>query len=190
MSQNLQLTGGTTKRRRELDFYPTPEEVTEALIQTGLLGLQEGSSVLEPACGDGAMVRVLERHGYNVIGSDLRQDCAGIGGVDFTTLAIEDDRSFEAVVTNPPFYVAEQFITQGLKAAPVVALLFKSQFWHAKRRLALFRKHPPAYVLPLTWRPDFLQREKSSPTMEVAWTVWIRGSQHCKFFPLEKPSVN
>ena len=37
----------------------------------------------------------------------------------------------------------------------VIALLLKSQYWHSQKRVALFEKYPPAYVMALTWRPDF-----------------------------------
>lgn len=183
-TQKLQLTGGTTSKRRELDFYPTPPPVTQALLLSGVLPLKDGAVVWEPACGDGAMSRVLEER-FTVLSTDLSDECYGLGGMDFTTTAI--DQRVDAVITNPPFYAAEDFIRRGLEAAPVVALLFKSQFWHAKRRLSVFTDHPPAFVLPLTWRPDFLGKAKSAPTMEVLWTVWIEGVTECRYQLLLKP---
>lgn len=186
MSQSLQLTTGTTGKRRELDFYPTPPEVTEALLRSGVLPIAPGATVWECASGSGAMSRVLEAWGYNVLSTDIQPECYGQGGIDFTEVDVSNTR-VDAVITNPPFYAAEDFVSKGLKAADVVALLFKSQFWHAKKRLDLFQKTRPAFVMPLTWRPDFLQREKSAPTMEVLWTVWVKGSRGCKYIPLAKP---
>jgi len=75
-------------------------------------------------------------------------------------------------------------------------MLFKSQFWHAKRRQKLYEENKPAYVLPLTWRPDFLYQDRikggksASPTMEVAWTVWIEGNENSVYYPLLKPLNN
>lgn len=55
-------------------------------------------------------------------------------------------------------------------------------------RWNLFMQHPPAYVLPLTWRPDFLNGTKGgSPTMECLWTVWISGNTSAQYIPLLKP---
>ena len=52
----------------------------------------------------------------------------------------------------------------------------------AAKRKALFEEHPPAYVLPLTWRPDFMGGERGgAPTMEVHWTVWRRGHVDTKY---------
>jgi hypothetical protein len=46
----------------------------------------------------------------------------------------------------------------------------------------LFKEFPPAYVLPLTWRPDFMGGERGgAPTMEVHWTVWIAGDTDTKY---------
>lgn len=41
------------------------------------------------------------------------------------------------------------------------AMLLKAQYWHAAKRAQLFCEVPPSYVLPLTWRPDFLFKERN-----------------------------
>jgi hypothetical protein len=185
--EQLQLTGGNNnKDRRALDFYPTPKEVTIALME--YLNLRD-KSIWEPACGDGAMSVILERYDNRVYSTDLRDTGFGIGGVDF--LSHLPAQTFDAIITNPPFDQSHLFIEKALQRAPIVAMLLKSQYWHAKKRLELFRKQPPTYVLPLTWRPDFLNGEKGgAPTMEVAWSVWIRGDYQTKYVPLEKPCIS
>ena len=68
------------------------------------------------------------------------------------------------------------------------AMLLKSQYWHAAKRVALFSDIRPAYVLPLTWRPDFLLEARGgSPLMEVHWCVWMQGSSKTEYIPLIKP---
>lgn len=71
----------------------------------------------------------------------------------------------------------------------------KAQYWHAAKRAQLFREIPPSYVLPLTWRPDFLFKERggkkgASPLMDVMWCVWLtpqmQGVQTV-FKPLMRP---
>lgn len=172
--------------RKPADFYPSPPEVTYSLIPHIEDILPAGASIWEPACGDGAMSKVFEDVGYAVTSTDLREDSGyGVGGVDF--LDQFDDR-FDAIITNPPFKVAEKFIAHALQQAPVVAMLLKSQYWHAARRLGLFEGNPPAKVLALTWRPSFLEKERgSSPLMDVIWTVW--SAQHSgptAFYPIRK----
>lgn len=176
--------GGKAENRRELDFYPTPPEVTEALLDFWRL---PPSVVWEPACGDGAMSKVLAQRGYTVTSSDLRESGFGEGGIDFLTCT---PRPCSAIITNPPFNLSEAFIRRALTITPNVAMVLKSQYWHAAKRRQLFIDHPPALVLPLTWRPDFMGGERGgAPTMEVLWTVWTTGASQCVYAPLPKPSV-
>jgi len=180
--ETLQLTGGNNNGdRRELDFYPTPKEVTIALMN--FLEL-DPCTVWECAAGNGAMSNVIKKYGHNVIETDI------ITGQDFLTTT---DIKADAIITNPPFNLSHLFIEKAVKEARLVCMLLKSQYWHASKRYDLFNKHIPAFVLPLTWRPDFLEHErkpgdkKGAPTMEVAWTVWKRGSVYTQYIPLQKP---
>ncbi len=172
--------GGDSAKRRRLDFYPTPPEATHALML--FLDL-EPCTIWEPACGDGAMSKVLRKYGHNVLSSDLREVGYGEGSVDFLT----NVRDCDAIITNPPFNRSHEFILHAIKQADVVAMLLKSQYWHAKKRIDLFRNNPPAFVLPLTWRPDF--GNGGAPTMEVHWTVWVKGDSNTKYRLLDKPHV-
>ena len=188
--EQLQLTGGNfNENRRELDFYPTPANVTIALLD--FLNLPLGRTVWEPACGSGNMSKVIENRGYKVFSTDLATECYGEGGINFLDCqSIQAD----AIITNPPFNLSEQFIVKAMADAKIVCLLLKSQYWHAKSRYQLFEKYPPSFVLPLTWRPDFLEHErkegekKGAPTMEVAWSVWWQPLQRETIYkPLLKP---
>lgn len=155
------------------------------------LALPNESIVKEPASGNGAMAKVIEKYVSIVVSSDIRTDCYGIGGQDFLK---SENQKVDAIITNPPFNLSEEFIHKAILQADTVAMLLKSQYWHAKKRLWLFENFPPAYVLPLTWRPDFLAHERKpgetgSPTMEVAWSVWIKGNTVTKYKPLKKPNI-
>lgn len=172
--------------RKPADFYPTPPDATQALLNH--LKLPRGTTVKEPACGDGAMARVLTKAGFVVDASDLREDSGyGTGGVDFLK---RPGKPAEWVITNPPFNLSVEFIQTSLKLTPNVAMLLKSQYWHAASRLALFHEHRPAEILPLTWRPAFLEAERgSSPLMDVMWVVWRKGSTGTSFTPLKRPKL-
>jgi predicted RNA methylase len=173
----------TTNKRRELDFYPTPKEVTHALMRFMRL---PKSVIWEPACGTGDMSEVIASYGHEVISTDLRETGYGEGGVDF--LQSEYHRQFDAIITNPPFNVSEEFIWRALDRADIVCMLLKSQYWHAAKRYKLFTEHRPAYILPLTWRPDFMGGERGgAPTMEVAWTIWRKGFSESRYIPQAKP---
>lgn len=181
-----------THKRKEADFYPSPPDVTVALMN--FLKLSEGTFVWEPASGDGAMARILERYVSEVAATDLRTESSiyGDGGFDFLDhgngdrIALIGDPDW--IITNPPFNLSEGFIRKALSITPNVAMLLKSQYWHAARRLKLFEECQPAYVLPLTWRPAFLEAERgSSPLMDVIWVVWQGKVNATQFLPLVRP---
>jgi hypothetical protein len=180
-----------THKRKAADFYPSPPDVTHALME--FLRLPKGTMIWEPACGDGDMSCILEQHGHEVISTDLRDDVwYGKGGIDFLTTTDDDHWHLpDWIITNPPFNLAEAFIRKSLSITGNVAMLLKSQYWHAASRLQLFKDHPPSYILPLTWRPAFLEAERgSSPLMDVIWVVW--RNEHIgptEFTPIPRPKT-
>lgn len=181
--EGMVLANRSAIDRSKTDFYETPEDVTVALLDflegRGLLY----SDIWEPACGRGKMADVVRSRGYTVVCTDLYDHGYGESGVDF----LKENRACDWIITNPPFSQATEFIKHALEMERKCAFLVKSQFWHAKSRLGLFREHPPAYVLPLTWRPDFLYGAKSgSPTMECCWVVWTDQRECPRYIPLER----
>lgn len=184
------VESGKRHKRKAADFYPTPPDVTLALMD--FLNLPPTTVVWEPASGDGAMARVLQRRFEKVIASDLRDDDSiyGTKGVDFLATAPATP-SPDWIVTNPPFNVAEDFIRKARSVTPNVAMLLKSQYWHAARRLKLFEEHPPAHILALTWRPAFLEQERGrSPLMDVIWVIWSAENSatgETRFTPIGRP---
>lgn len=181
------LANASAADRSGTDFYPTPSECTQVIADFMEV---EGKVVWEPACGAGHMARELEAQGATVVATELNYQGYGYGGIDFLN-AVMPGR-VDAIITNPPFKLAEQFIKRCIGHQVPFAFLLKSQYWHSARRRALFECHRPRAVLPLTWRPDFHFGAKGgSPTMEVIWTVW--GSQPAnatEYIPIARPSRN
>lgn len=179
-----QIIGGAgAGERMDKDFYPTPPDVTIALLD--FLNIPKTTLIWEPAAGDGDMINAMTRRGYCAMGSDIR------AGMDFFTTDPPDGAGI--IITNPPFSAAEGFIRRAADLGLPFAFLLKSQFWHAARRRALFEELTPTYILPLTWRPDFLykQRGKGSPLMDVMWCVWLlhtRGGG-ATYIPLKRPNI-
>lgn len=168
--------------RRANDFYPTPPEAVEALLLSSWRPARE-FPVWEPACGDGAIAKVLRAEFFNVVATDLVDRGYGVGDVDFMAAPV---RMAPQIVTNPPFKLAEQFIRRGFSlGVGYQAHLLKAQFWNAASRLSFFRSHPPAAVLPLTWRLDFTGG--GAPTMDCSWVVWMGWEGATVFEPLARP---
>jgi len=182
--------------RKPADFYPTPADVTQALLD--FIKPSKGLHFHEPACGQGHMSRVLKENGLEVTSSDLFDRGYGRTGVNF--LSDETD-PFDAdfILTNPPFAVAEEFIRRCWELeVPFFAMLLKDTYWSTKKRKKLWRDCPPMLCMPLTWRPAFLKSERgNNPLMGVQWCYWERGFQHemingeplAMKVPLDRPSV-
>lgn len=171
--QASRISGGNSARgRRQSDLYPTPPDVTVALLR--FLNLPKETTIWEPAAGDGDMAKAMRGCGMIVDETDIRS------GQDFLTSCRPNDSEYDYdwIITNPPFSLAEEFIRHAAELQSPFAMLLKAQYWHAAKRMALFEEIPPNYILPLTWRPDFFfkEREKGSggsPLMDVMWCVWL-----------------
>jgi len=161
--------------RRPQDYYATPPDVTQALLDYLKL---DKMKVREPCCGTGEMAEVLKAYGHTVSASDIEDRGYGDRFFDYTTLPEVDPSyyDFEAVITNPPFSCAEQIIRRALRDAPIVAMLLPSGYWHSSRRAKLFKLRRPLVILNLTWRPVFVEERGTSPLMNVMWTVWMDNS--------------
>lgn len=172
------IGGDPNKKRNAMDFYPTPREVTVALLDD--LSLSKDVKIWEPACGQNHMVDVIREYGYDVIGTDIQD------GVDFLTADLPEGVSF--IMTNPPFSLSEKFIERCIEHEVSFALLLKSQYWHAKKRTKLFRDYTPDLILPLTWRPDFTGQ--GSSLLDMMWCVWWhhRPHKYAQYRPLDKPT--
>lgn len=175
--------GGKKENRRALDFYPTPPEATHALMLFLKSRNLMPSFVWECACGDLAMSNVIDQY-TSVYSSDITT------GTDYLETLVPV--GIDAVITNPPFSLSEKFIRKsvGVDEVSLSAYLLKSQYWHSAKRGPLFFEHRPAFVLPLLWRPDFMNGASGgSPTMDVMWTVWINRSTTTEYEPLYKPKL-
>jgi hypothetical protein len=152
--------------RKERDLYETPEWVTVALLPHIRSGIQD---VWEPACGSGKMVRALsDGTPYIVRATDIADDPP----LDF----LETAGLADAVITNPPYTLASEFIWHALKTTRerggVVAMLLRTDFDHAKTRLHLFDREQFAKKLVLLRRIRWFEDSKGSPSFNHAWFIW------------------
>lgn len=178
---SIGLAGGDARRRSESDYYPTPPEATQALLD--FLKLPADTVIWEPACGQGHMVNVMVDNGYCVIDTDI------ITGIDFL---MSECRKCDWIITNPPFSISQEFIERSITHHKPFAFLLKSQYWHAKKRYDLFDRYKPKYILPLTWRPDFLFGARGGASlMDVMWVVWGEtGADQTTYAPLKRPVLH
>lgn len=168
--------GGEKAKRRANDFYPTPADVTRALLRKEsqcIRNMARDGPVWEPCGRGGAILRELQACGLETVGTDIVPDPDNqVAPLD---LLQARKRLGKAVVTNPPFALAEPMIVRlwGRLRVDYMALLLKATYWHAGERAELFRKYRPARIHAVAWRPDFTGG--GNPTMDVCWFVWQRG---------------
>ena len=152
--------------RKERDLYETPEWVTHALTNRFL---RPPEVVWEPACATGKMTRALGMLDAKIVGSDISE------GADF--LETDPPDGCDAIITNPPYALAQQFIRRALhlmeKPLGQVAMLLRTDFDHARSRLDLFDSCPAfATKVVLTKRIKWFEDSKGQPSFNHAWFIW------------------
>lgn len=171
--------GLSSKAERGLEFYKTPVEATRSLI--AIEGRSLPQMIWEPACGDGAMVFPLVESGRTVFASDIVD--RGFGHVlDFMTAEHHPVSPCRAVVTNPPFSLAQEFVDKAFSLPNIhyVALLLRLAWLESARRKEWFASNPPARIHVSSRRLPMMHREgyegkKSTSTLAHAWFIWLRG---------------
>lgn len=168
--------------RKERDLYETPEWVTEALLKD--LGMRLPHVVWEPAAGTGKMANALAQD-RAVYASDIEGNAsASVDAGDFlraTSLPNCEGVPARAIVTNPPYDLAQEFCEHALRLMEedfgLVAMLLRTDFDHAKSRTHLFRDCP-AYAKKLVlmkricWFVEADGKPKASPSFNHAWYIW------------------
>lgn len=169
----MSATGRGSKRHAG-DFYATPEWCTEAIMRQ--LVVPEGSSVLEPCAGDGAIWDVLERffHEANMNWFEIER------GQDFLN-GLHGNERYDFVVTNPPFSLAQEFIEKSLDLANCVIMLLRLNFLASSKRKEFWERHPPTAIHVLTKRPSFTGN--GTDACDYAWFVFdLTGRQKRGFY--------
>jgi len=116
-------TGRVEKKRKKSDFYETPYSITEHLLKVE--SFDEDGVVCEPACGAGAITKVLSNKWdqKNIISYDIEKD--------FLT----ETKQYDYIITNPPFSIANDFITKAKTVAKKkFAFLLPLSYLHGKKR--------------------------------------------------------
>ncbi len=139
--------------REEDDYYATDPIAVDKL----LTAVEIPFEVWECACGGGHLSERLIQHGKDVISTDLKDRgyTRGMGGVDFLQTIKTPFRGNGAIVTNPPYKYAKEFVYHALellKEGELCCMFLKLTFLEGKERRKLFKKYPPEKVLVFSER--------------------------------------
>lgn len=163
------FSGVNRGQRKKSDFYETPYSITKQLLDVETFK----GSIREPACGNGAILKVLKHKGLKAAGSDISK------GFNF----LESKDKCDTIITNPPFSLAKEFILKSKKLARhKIAFLLPLSYLHGVDRYETVysdTKFPLKKVWVFTRYPmlgDPLRRDGKYRTgmMVYAWYIWDR----------------
>lgn len=160
------------------DFYKTPPVATRRFLDAEKIT----GPVWEPACGDGAISRVLdEERGIETHSTDLHDYGYGQSGVDFLTCRLPDF-GFRSVVTNPPFKHARAFVDRALGFGPEkVCVLMRLMWLESKTRHTFFKTSGLTRVWVHSSRINVARSGDDwgdggeGGMVAFAWYVWEKG---------------
>jgi len=179
----MDMDGG----RPDDDYYPTPPALTMAMLeheQAALtrLGIKR---IWEPACGAGHISHLLTQLGYQVEATDLYDRGYGTPGVNFLHQSKTAYPNIQAIITNPPFSILNQFIEVAcqFKHIDYICLFSKLATLETIQRSYLLEKTKLSRVLVLRERVVLTRqgvdaRPGGSGLIPFAWFVWerVRGN--------------
>ena len=162
---------------RGLDVYQTPAPAVRALLDVEPFS----GPIWEPACGPGAIVRVLREAGHRVVATDLvNYGCPdATGEMDFL-LQKRAPEGVELILTNPPFMHANDFVRHALTLVPRVVMLLRLAFLEGQGRSDVLDGGQLARVYVFRNRLPMMHRNgwegpQASSALALSWFVWDRN---------------
>ena len=161
MGKNFSLN--SNKNRPKSDFYQTPYSLTELLLKSESFS----GNVLEPACGDGAIVKVLNDFGFETISYDIE------------TNFLNETKTYDNIITNPPYSLAKEFILKAFEVSKSkIAMLLPLNYLHGIERfqsIYSLKKLETVYVFtryPLLEQTIRSDGKFKTGMMVYAWYIW------------------
>lgn len=134
--------------RPDNDFYPTPQKCIDNLF--GIIDfknlVEEGWTFAEPCRG---LANAIYQHFPE--GSEY---CELDEGIDYFNSSWK--RKPDAIITNPPFKLALQFLEKSLQECDVCIYLLRLGFLESKKRREFHKNNPPNHLIVLSERPSFV----------------------------------
>jgi hypothetical protein len=179
-------------KERAYDLRETPAAATRALIRTGCLN--NFDLLFDPCAGRGAISRVLKAGGWQVIAHDLIHyegaDEDIHPGIDF----FKSIRTFsiKAIVTNPPYRWADDFVRHGLGLGLPVIVLLRLMALEGAGRSDIMQHLHHVFIgierLPMMHRPDWAGKKLKDGAMPFGWFVFRPQVRHFDTFTASRIS--
>jgi len=181
------------RERAERDLYTTNQvDFVRFIKALRRDGIQIQGPVWECASGCHHLVEVLERLGYEVVSTDIedrsewpefRKTKAKLQKIDVLETTGVDLIKWDvrSVITNPPYSIADQFVSHimpMLQDKQYLMLLLRIQWLESKKRYALFKKHNYKYVYVYVSRANCYrnaQTKDDGGAICFAWFIYEKG---------------
>ena len=157
------------------DLYETPPVAVRALLSVEAVP----STVWEPACGPGSIVRELRKFKRTVIATDLVEyGCEDSQSRRDFLMELNAPLGCSAIVTNPPFKNAEAFAAKACDLVPESYMLLRLAFLEGLRwrQRGLSKNLARVWVfaprLPFMHRGGYNGQKTSNSGMPLAWFIW------------------
>lgn len=170
----------------KFDYYETPSwAVGELLITEEFKG-----TILEPCSGNGAISKVLEKHNFTVVSSDIRVDDDVYGEKGINMFDIKE--KYNNIITNPPYSLAQQIIEKSLEITDrKVAMILKLSFLESIKRYPMFKSTPFKQLYVFSKRvqmyPGGQVVKKENGPIAFGWFIWEHGYTGRPFIDWIKP---
>ena len=180
--KTLGASNHTDKERQNEDFYATDPVAIDKLVKAVNLP----KCIWECACGEKHLSNRLEELDYFVCSSDIIQRCDDVVELDFLKSKVAPFAGQMAIVTNPPYKYAKEFVLKALDLltyGELCCMFLKLTFLEGKGRYKdLFSKYPPKKILVFSERvlcaknADFEgMKQGGGSAVAYAWFVWEKG---------------
>lgn len=177
MTQQTTFLEQDPAARRQDDFYATPAWQTRALLAR-LRPFTPRERVLEPAAGDGAIVRELDARSITVITNDivarppLLPDFLLDARRNASWSAFAAAGAIDYVLSNLPFDVSFEIAQHAYEYANFAVILLLRLSWlePTEDRGAWLCGHPPTSVIVMP-RHDY-RGNGATDSVTSAWMVW------------------
>lgn len=167
--------------RHEQDFYATPPWCVERIcsrLRDGLLG----RVILDPCCGDGAILNEVERLlSCTTVGVELDAGRARLAQTLTRYVLVADALvsawpAHDVVITNPPYSLLHPFLASCHERSARTIMLLRLNILGGIKRQALLDKLGAVDVYVLPRRPSFTRT--GTDATEYAWFDWGRHAQN------------
>jgi hypothetical protein len=174
--------------RHVSDYYITPVKTIELFLKKFLE--IEGNvfgSVLDPCAGGDeknamSYPSALENIGVqDVVTVDIREDSLAAIKENYLEIFFNDE--FDVIITNPPFYLAQEIIEKAfedVRENGYIIMLLRLNFLGSQKRKLFWEVFPPKYVFVHSKRISFFTDPKGNSvtdSVEYAHFVWQEGWQ-------------